>query len=387
MFGRKLSRTGLLVALLGLAVLGASFYAWTGTLHDSRGDFKWVRADSSSDPAVESDEVWQAPATCQMPYFVAAALRAKAKLKAHYDAAPEEIRLWRDRPVRPPAPRIPTEEADFQDFLKRQQAEVERKIAETDYDSHLHAKYMEWYVAASRLEAQVKQWEQRLSNVTDQKITLSQARNKSLVYANADPDQVGALRDGEQRAFMLLGLGGFSRAQLQAIKATCLQITPIKKIAAKIDYFAELHHWPADQIVPFWLGLELVLVGLFFSPISKWIGTGEISTEWRHVADTAHRLFNAARDLIKSFMARTDPRIRMAGRLVVLVVQDLANAFIAWADPHIRKMAQRVALAARGLANTFIVQADPHIRKLAKRVATAADRIRKSKYPPHLPFD
>ena len=174
MFRFQLPRTGPLIALSGFAVLGASYFVWaqTNAFHGSsaaRDGYLWVRADSSSKPPLEVDELWQASAACQRPHFIAAALRAKAKLRAFYDAAPEEIREWRNRPSRAPTPRVPADEADFQSFSKREQAELERKLAETDYESHLHAKYMEWYVTASKLEEQAKQWEWRLNNLADRR--------------------------------------------------------------------------------------------------------------------------------------------------------------------------------------------------------------------------
>jgi hypothetical protein len=130
----KLSRIGLLIALAGVAVLGASLYTWTQTSPDRRlfyieDEHQWVRADSSSAPAVETDETWRVSAACQKPYFVEATAQARAKLKAYGDTAPDEIRAWRDR----------------------------SRVADTDDDLKLHTKYQDWFLPEFRLEQQLKQ--------------------------------------------------------------------------------------------------------------------------------------------------------------------------------------------------------------------------------------
>jgi len=298
----KLSRTGPLVTLLGFAVLGASFYAWAQTsplhrLYYTEDEYKWVRADSSSAPAVETDEIWQAPATCQLPFLVTAAMQAKAKLKVYNDAAPEEILTWRNRPTRQTLQLLPD------NSLKREQQERERDVAEKDYDAELHAKYAEWYVTASKLEDQVQQWERRLSNVVDQRITFSEARRRSAdigVYSGNDIEQVSARRLFEHYGLFLLGLGGFADDQQQAIKAACVNVIPLKKIVTTTKYYTEIWRWPIDDVAAFWFGLELVFVGVLFSPIARWISTGDSQTLRRDVRNAAKRLVTTTRSFLRS---------------------------------------------------------------------------------------
>ncbi|HML07025.1 MAG TPA: hypothetical protein VK430_02710 [Xanthobacteraceae bacterium] len=308
MFASRVSRTGLLITVLGLVVLYASYYVWRKShplhaLYETQDDYRWVRADSSSDPAIESGEVWQASATCQLPYFIGATLRAKAELKAFYDAAPEEISEWRDRPARPRIPRAPSSEVDFQNLLKREQAELDRSIAEAEYDSQLHAKYMEWYAIVSKLEDQAKQWQQRLIKVADQRLTLGEADNQNFIMLSANGiKQVGASENLEQHMLSLLGLGGFSKDELQALKTRCVEVIPVKRILTQ----AKLWHWPISYPASFWLGLELVLIGLFFRPISRWISAGDPRAAWRHVRHTAQRLIATTRMVLKDKFASGD---------------------------------------------------------------------------------
>ena len=298
----KLSRIGLLTTLLGFAVLGASLYAWAQTsprhrLYYTEDEYKWVRANFSSAPAVETDEIWQAPATCQLPYFAKATMQAKAKVKAYNDAAPEEILAWRDRPARQ-SPRLLPD-----NLMKRKQEERERDIATKDYDAELHAKYAEWYVTVSKLQEQVRQWERRLSNVVDQKITFSEARRRSAdigIYSGNDIEQVSAKRLFEQYGLSLLGLGGFSDDQQQAIKAACVNVIPLKKIVTRTKYYTQIWRWPVDHVAAFWSGLELVLVGVFFSPIARWISTGDARTLWLDVHNVTKRLVTTTRSFLRS---------------------------------------------------------------------------------------
>jgi hypothetical protein len=241
----KLARIGLLIALLGFAILGASLYTWTqdsppNRLFYKEDEHQWVRADSSSAPAVESDETWQVSAACQRPYFVEATEQARAKLKAYGDTAPDEIRAWRDRPG----------SADVDDDLK------------------LHTKYQDWFLPEFRLAEQLKQWERRLSAVADRSMSLGEAHRRVMdvrTYISNDPELASAGRDFDHFVFFLLGLGGFPDEQMKTIQAACISITSMKKIVTKTTWRTDIWRWPLDQPAGFWPGLALVLIGLVLS--------------------------------------------------------------------------------------------------------------------------
>jgi hypothetical protein len=299
----KRSRVGVLIGLLGGAVLGVSLYAWSraGSHHRlfyTEHDYQWVRADASRAEAVDSDEIWQATATCQLPYFVKATLQAKAKLQAYNDAVPDEIRALRERPGR----RLPAD-TPFYYFLKREQEERARNIAGTDYDAQLHAKYTEWYVTVSKLEDEVRQWEERLRGVADRSTAFSDA---------AGGDAGDRAREPERAALIRLGLGSFPEDQQQAIRAACVNVIPMKKIIAKTHYRTEIWRWPVDHAVAFWFGVELVLLGVLFSPIATWISTGDFAAAWRHGRDAAERFIDAA----ARFIAAAERFLAAAGRFL-----------------------------------------------------------------------
>ena len=108
--------------------------------------------------------------------------------------------------------------------------------------------------------------------------------------------QIGASENLEQHMLLLLALSGFSKDLLQALKARCVEVIPVKKILTQ----AKLWHWPIDYPASFWLGLELVFIGLFFSPISRWISAGDPRTKWRHVRHMAQRPITTTRMVLQS---------------------------------------------------------------------------------------
>jgi hypothetical protein len=302
----KRSRVGVLIGLLGVAVLGVSLYGWSraGSHHRlfyTEHDYQWVRADASRAQAVDTDEIWQASATCQLPYFLKATLQAKAKLQAFNDAVPDEIRALRERPGR----RLPAD-TPFYYFLKREQEERARNIAGTDYDAQLHAKYTEWYVTVSKLEDEVKQWEERLRGVADRSTALSAAG------AAGSGNAGDRTREPERAALTRLGLGGFPEDQQQAIKAACVNVIPMKKVIAKTHYRTEIWRWPVDHAVAFWFGVELVLLGVLFSPIATWISTGDFAAAWRHGREAAASFIDAA----ARFIAAAARLLAAAGRFL-----------------------------------------------------------------------
>jgi len=290
------SRVGVLIGLLGLGVLAASLYGWSGNgpqhrLYYAEYEYAWVPADASNAPAVETGEIWRAPADCQLPYFVKAAVQAKAKLKTYNEAAPEEIRALRERADRRVTLQRAPGKTPFDYFVKREQEGRAQDIAGTDYDAELHAKYTEWYVTVSKLEEQVKQWEERLNGIADRGAAFSETR-----VSSADRRElVGTDRDLERRALSQLGLGGFADDQQQAIRTACVRVVAVKKIVARTYHHTDVWRWPLDHVATFWLGLELVLVGALFGPIGTWIRTGDAQAAWRQVRDAAMRFLAAAR--------------------------------------------------------------------------------------------
>jgi hypothetical protein len=252
----------LATALAGLTVLGVSLYAWAQNhpLFYADHDDAWVRADASGAPALETDAMWRAAATCTKPYFAAAAEQARTELHAHGDTAPDEVRVWRDHP--------PAQQAD-----KSQDGDAARAEFKSDFD--LHTKYQDWFLAELRLEKAVKQWQRRLNAVSDRSVMLheAQARIRDIrLYVSEDSELVSAGRDFEHFVLFTLGLGGFPDEAVKALKAACIDIVTVKRIATRTSWHTDALDWPRDQPLAFWPGLALALSGLAFMPIAARVG-------------------------------------------------------------------------------------------------------------------
>jgi len=290
MLRSSVSRLRLSIAVLGSAVLGASLVSWAYTQHMAADAHAWVALESSSAPAVEAAEIWQTSADCVRPFFVKAVLRSKAKLKAYYDLAPDEVRAWRNRQYRGenlhPAP-------DQKGPYRYVSAEpdLSREAAQSEYDATLHAQYAEWFATVSKLTIHESQWEQRLTNVADQKVIIGDATRRGFAaYSGQEPELATAKGGFEHYILFLLGLGGFSSDEEQANERNCVLVTPVKKIVQTVHGWREIWRWPIDHAVAFSMGLELILAGLFFVPIALWIRTGDVQSVRWHIGSMGQQL-------------------------------------------------------------------------------------------------
>lgn len=290
MLRSSVSRLRFSIAVLGCAVLGASLVSWAHAQHTAADAHAWVGLESSSAPAVEAAEIWQTSAGCVRPFFVKAVLRSKAKLKAYYDLAPDEVRAWRNRQERRESLHPALDQKGPYRFVSAD-ADVNREVAQSEYDATLHAQYAEWFATVSKLTIQESQWERRLTNVADQKVIISDAARRGFAaYSGQEPELANAKGGFEHYVLFLLGLGGFSSDEEQAIEHNCVVVTPVKKIAQNVHYWREIWRWPIDHAVAFSMGLELILGGLFFVPIALWIRTGDFAVVKRHVGTMAREL-------------------------------------------------------------------------------------------------
>ena len=291
----------LCIAGLGCAVLAGSLFDWAQALRASEHGFAWVDSASSGAPALETAEIWQAAAGCERPYFVRAALQSKSRLKSYYDLAPDEVRAWRNRSMHGDGPASAAEQRGVYRVASTDEQDGRRRNAEMEYEARLHAQHAEWYATVYKLEIQANQWEQRLSNVSDQKVIIGEATRKSF-EASSTPAAGSANANGnfEGHVLSLLGLGGFPSDEEKAIEADCIQITPIKKILQTANYLREIWRWPIDRAAAFAIGLELVLVGLLLPPIVVWLVTGDREAVQRYARRSARRFVARVRTVHKS---------------------------------------------------------------------------------------
>jgi len=290
MLQSTVSRVRFALCALGFVVLSASVFNWAQAVHVAGRQYRWVDAATSSAPVFDTAEIWQVSARCVRPYFIRAALRSKAKLKAYYDLAPEAVRARLNRPSNIPRSAAPK---SWYQLVKNQ---PDNNDPDGEYAALLHVQYAEWYANVFKLEIDASRWQQRLTDVTDQRLTLSESARKSF---DSGRDSAGpAATDGfDSQVLATLGLGGFPKDEEQALKTDCVKISLVNKVLASPSYLGELWRWPVEQTAAFALALELIFLGLFIVPMTLWIGTGDAELAAQHVRDAANRL--AAR--VKSF--------------------------------------------------------------------------------------
>ncbi len=296
MLQSTVSRVRLALSTLGFVVLGASLFDWAQAVHTARPQYTWVNADASNAPALDTAEIWQVSGSCVRPYFVRAALRSKAKLKAYYDLAPDAVRARLNRSSdtrRPAAPK------SWYRLVKNQPDRSNgADDPDMEYSALLHVRYAEWYANVFKLEIESSQWQQRLIDVTDQRLMLSESARRSFhAYSGRDTGAPGATSGFDSQVLGTLGLGGFPKNEEQALKTDCVNVSLVNKVLTSPNYLKELWRWPVEQTAAFALAIELILLGVFLVPMTLWIGTGDAHLAARHVREAASRM--AAR--VRSF--------------------------------------------------------------------------------------
>lgn len=292
------SRIRLFIGVLGCAVLGTSLLSWGLSLHASAGQYTWVRFDPSRAPAAAAAELWHVSASCVRPYFVRALLRSKAKLEAHYNAAPPEVRARLNAPA---SPNQSVEPAAWHPSENGGQKQAGRSDPYGEYVAALQVKYAEWYAALFKLEIEAGKWQRRLLDVADQTVVVSAASRTSFgAYSRGDIRLTGP--DGDFDGYLLtaLGLGGFSSDEQASLKSACATISPVMESFHNPKFLGELWHWPLDCLTEFSFGLELVLIAIFFAPIVLWMETGDLKAATQHIRALTDRLGPTIRDFKKS---------------------------------------------------------------------------------------
>jgi hypothetical protein len=288
MLRRVRSRIRFSVGLLGGVVLGASLLSWAYGQHAAAGRYTWVSVDAADAPPAETAELWHVSARCVRPYFVRALLRSKAELQAHYERAPDEIRArLNSRAI----PAQSVEPAAWHPPASGRQTEAGRSNQDKEYVASLQVKYAEWYAALFKLEIQADNWQQRLLDLADQTVILSAASRKSFAaYSRGNMQLISSQGDFDGHLLTALGLGGLPGGEQISLKSDCVTVSLVKQRLGSPDYLKNLWRWPIDCLAEFLLGLELVLIAIFFAPVVRWMETGDAAMVARPVCDLANRL-------------------------------------------------------------------------------------------------
>ena len=240
MFQSTVSRVRFALSALGFVVLSASLFNWTQALPTARQQYTWVDAGTSDASALDTAEIWQVSGSCARPYFIRAALRSKAKLKAYYDLAPEPVRARLNRSSGIPRSAAPK---GWYRLVKDQPDNPSAGNGDPDmeYSALLHVQYAEWYANVFKLEIEATRWQQRLTEVSDQRLTLSEsARNSFGASSVPNAGALGITAGFDTQVLATLGLSGFPKDEEQSLKTDCVNVSLVKKILTSPSYLGEL---------------------------------------------------------------------------------------------------------------------------------------------------
>lgn len=282
------SRIRFCLGMLGGVVLGASLFSWAYSQHAAADRYTWARFDPSKVQRAETAELWHVSASCVRPYFVRALLRSKAELQAHYDGAPGEIRARLNAGA---TPYQSVEPAAWHPVEGGRQKEVGRSSQDNEYVAALEVKYAEWYAALFKLEIKANNWQQRLLNLADQTVVLSAASRKSFAtYSRGNMKLISAQGDFDGDLLTTLGLGGLPGNEEISLKSNCVTVNLVQRSLGGPNYLGQLWRWPVDCLAEFLLGLELLLISIFFAPFALWLETGDLAAVRQPLYDLANRL-------------------------------------------------------------------------------------------------
>ena len=285
-----ISRIRIFIAALGCAILSASLFDWAQNLRAAESGYAWVKAAAPIASAAETAEIWQISASCVRPFFVNAVLQSKLRLASHYALAPDAVRAWGIRPLGEGPQPATDQSGGLYRLVNGERDGRGQDSAQSERGAMLHVRYAEWYANLFKLKVAEHAWERRLASVADQSVTVSAATRRNFgAYGDRGIERVGGQGDFDHYLLVLLGLGGFSDDQEQALRVDCMQFIPVKRIFRNANYLDEIWRWPVDHAAAFSFGLELLLIGIFFIPIDLWIAGGDFNAVRRHVETEANR--------------------------------------------------------------------------------------------------
>ena len=319
------SRLRFFIAASGCAVLVTSFVSWAHGRHAAADRYTWVSVDRSGAAPTETAELWHVSASCIRPYFVRAVLRSKAKLEAHYNAAPAEVRARLN--ARPDATQS-VKPAAWHPPENGTQEQTGRSDPYGEYVAALQVKYAEWYAALFKLEIEASNWQRRLLDVSDQTLVLSAASRASFAaYSHGDVRLTGSQTDFDGYLLPALGLGGFSSDEQVSLKSACVTVNPVMESFPDPSFLGALRHWPLDCLAEFSFGLELVLMAIFFAPIVRWMETGNFEAVAAIFQLLPHRLNVRTRNFDKGkFIGAALERVRQM-HVTVLAAPDRIKSY------------------------------------------------------------
>jgi hypothetical protein len=303
MFHARITRIGLVIAFAGLAVLGASFFHWTETtrskgLFYSTNEYDWVVSSASSKPALSRDEIWDLSGSCVKRFYSAEINKWKGKLAAHIATKPPAVNLDSRQTNTTKVPSIDSDAQRTRDAMDRdfkahmQNLDAIRAVAnvygpysseeynslEKALDENKLAVDPVWFATRFHLDFLIKQWAADAEGVENKRIVQSDVvkiANKGNVSNLGVSLAISGAKTNDAKmeiaAKHLFGLGAFSNGDAAAIRADCVEVTPMKQVVASTSYGTDIERWPLETPVSFWTGIGLALFGLMLGPVFIWI--------------------------------------------------------------------------------------------------------------------
>jgi hypothetical protein len=263
-------------------------------------EHKWVLANASNKPALARDEIWDLPAVCVKPFYLAQARDFERKLAAHNATEPPPVVL--DPPKKRSYPLDPDMQRESEASDRRYRASMRNMDAishvakvygpyNTDELEAMNKALEEndlvidpiWVATRVRLKLLITRWTSDAAEIEDKRIAKS-----DILDAVQRPSSIsnlgmllavnGAKTNDDKfdlAAKYLLGLAVFSDDIAKAIRAKCLDGKPVKQVVANTTYGTDIERWPLEAPASFWTGIALAIFGWLLGPIVFWVRSAE----------------------------------------------------------------------------------------------------------------
>ena len=236
---------------VGTITLTVSLIVWTqqsryNKIYYSKNHYQWLPVDDEFNGSVERSWSWDHD--CVKPFAQARIAKLKKELEDHRRTRPEE----------------PSTNS-LKDMLRQMKLRQEWPFKERSLQTALHSEIG------------------KLSSFSYRDFREGEVLRPSLYNRLQEPPRQETTRRTKEefrdKLYSKLGLTKFPTSERDAIFEKCVQETLVGYKHIRTSYHTELDDWPDDHLLPFWLGLFLILVGFMGSygyRMSSWAIRGTV---------------------------------------------------------------------------------------------------------------